>query len=263
MGLGAWLGGWEGAAELEAERQPACPGRPPLPRSPLASAAPASLEKPAAQETAGGAQTAAPPRPPPPPPPAPPPRPPNPPEGAVAARVAPPADSPHTCGRTIYNSAPPPGPSAGAGCASELIVPGISAPLTAGGDKFSLRKLGEHFPKLHVPGTAARNPSALPAASRRRGCRAPGRDGGDGRDRGRRRGGGGWPPAWRDERARRRGWPGPEQVLGVERPRGGLGPFGGERQRCKRVANGNARKSLCPWGSALRRGGRRPPPVRF
>lgn len=87
-------------AELEAERQPA-PGAHLFPAAPLPQAASASLEKPAAQETAGGVQTAA-------PPPAvprrPPPRPPNPPEGAVAARVAPlPPTPPTPAGGTIYN----------------------------------------------------------------------------------------------------------------------------------------------------------------
>lgn len=157
MGLGACCGRLGG---LQSWKRSVCRrGRPPLPRAPLTRAASASLEKPAAQETAGGAQTAAPPparR-----PPAPPPRPPNPPEGAVAARVAPPAGSPHTCGRTIYNSAPIPGLWAGARCASALIGSGISAPPRAGEDKFSLRKLGEHFPKLHVPEKAKQNPCAL------------------------------------------------------------------------------------------------------
>nr|XP_060148787.1 formin-2-like [Globicephala melas] len=85
-------------------------------------------------------------------PPAPPPRPPNPPEGAVAARVAPlPPTPPTPAGCTIYNSAPIPGLWAGARCRAALIVAGISAPPRAGGDKFSLRKLGGTFSKTPRP----------------------------------------------------------------------------------------------------------------
>lgn len=151
MGLGARFGMW-GGAELEAERQPPT-GAHLFPAPPLPRAASASLEKPAAQETTGGAQTAAP---------APPPRPPNPPEGAVAARVAPlPPTPPTPAGGTIYNPAPIPGLWAGAGCCAALIVAWISAPPRAGGDKFSLRKLGGTFSKTPRPREGETEPSAL------------------------------------------------------------------------------------------------------
>lgn len=164
MGLGACSGMW--GAALEAERQPA-PGAHLFPAAPLPRAASASLEKPAAQETAGGVQTAAPPRPPPP----------GAPHrdrpthlkgpwlpGLPPSRRLP----PHLRAALFITSAPIPGPRAQAGCGAALIVSGISAPPGAGGDKFSFRKLGGTFSKTPRPRAGESEPLSalsLPLAS--------------------------------------------------------------------------------------------------
>lgn len=146
MGLGACSGMW--GAELKAERQPA-PGAHLFPAAPLLRAASASLEKPAAQETAGGVQTAA-------PPPAAPRRPhcdrPTHLKGPWLPGLPPSRRlPPHLRAALFITSAPIPGPWAGAGCCAALIVAGISAPPRAGGDKFSFRKLGGTFSKTPRP----------------------------------------------------------------------------------------------------------------